>query len=181
MATTSINVPLSIGDLQLMVSYEGLNQLHVIPQTTSADAEYYVENILEEVCLPAINWMATTGSILTHHVTERRSDSIFMRDGAPVHQSARTQRWCREHLPSLWAKDTWSGNSLDQNPIEELWGIMQQKLDEKKKTPSSLGQLEKALKRTWAKIRPQTLNRLVANIPARASLCVQLRAEYITR
>ena len=57
---------------------------------------------------------------------------------------------------------------------------MQQELD-KKKSPSNLGQLEKALRRTWAQISPQTLKNLVASMPARVSLCVQLRGEYIDR
>ena len=46
---------------------------------------------------------------------------------------------------------------------------MQQELD-KEKSPSSLGQLEKAFKRTWAKISPQSLKNLVASMPARVSL-----------
>ena len=51
---------------------------------------------------------------------------------------------------------------------------MQQELD-KKTPPTNFGQLEKAPKRTWAKISPQTLKKLVASMPACVSLCVQLR------
>ena len=57
---------------------------------------------------------------------------------------------------------------------------MQQELD-KKKPLTNLGQLEKALKRTWANSSPQTLKNLVASMPSRVSLCVQLRGEYIGR
>ena len=56
-----------------MISNEKLSQLHVIPQNTSVDAEYHVESMLEKVCLPAINRTATTGSVLTRCVVERRS------------------------------------------------------------------------------------------------------------
>ena len=37
------------------MSYEGLSQLHVIPQKTSFHAKYEVENIAEKLCLSAIN------------------------------------------------------------------------------------------------------------------------------
>ena len=45
--------------------------------------------------------------------------------------------------------------------IEALWGIMRQELVKKKETSTNLGQLEKAFKRRWAKIGPQTLKNLV--------------------
>ena len=151
------------------MSYEGLSQLHVIPQKTSVDAERYVEDVLEKAYLPATNRTATTDSVLTRCMVERRPDSIFMQNGAPAHRSARSRKWCREHLSNFWAKDTWPGNSPDVDGTEELWRIMQQELD-KEKSPSSLGQLEKAFKRTWAKISPQSLKNLVASKPARASL-----------
>ncbi|XP_043230950.1 uncharacterized protein LOC122386132 [Amphibalanus amphitrite] len=60
-----------------MMSYEELSQLHVIPQMTSVNAEYYVEHILEEVCLPAINRTATTGSVLTRRMVERIHRELY--------------------------------------------------------------------------------------------------------
>ena len=55
---------------------------------------------------------------------------------------------------------------------------MQQELD-KKTLPKELRQFEKALKRTWENISPQTLKGLVASMSALVSLCVQLREECI--
>ena len=67
---------------------------------------------------------ATTGSALTRRMIKLRSDSIFRQDRVPAHRSTRAQVWWREHLPNLWAKVTWPGNSYDLNPIEELcWGF----------------------------------------------------------
>lgn len=89
-----------------MLSYQGLNQLHVIPQKTSVDTENYIENILEKFCLPVMNSMATVDSVLDRCMVPSRSDNIFTQDGAYVHRSAKTQRWCREHLCSFWANGT---------------------------------------------------------------------------
>ena len=132
-----------------MVPYQGLNRRHFIPAATAV-------------------------SVLERHVVDRRSTSIFRQDGAPAHRSARAQKWCQEHFHNFWTKDTWPGNSPDLNPIKELGfksglksslGIMQQE-PEKTKASSNLQQLQKDLKRTWARMSPQTLKSLVASMPA---------------
>ena len=161
-----------------MMSYQGLSQLHVVPKKTSINAEYCVENILKKVCLPAINRRKADGSVLERRMVGRRSSCIFQQDGAPAQRSARAQKWCQENLPDFWTADTWPGNSPDLNPIEELWGIMQQELD-KKAPRTTLRALESELKQVWAGIRPEILRNLVSSMPARVARCVELRGEYI--
>ena len=57
------------------------------------------------------------------------SQAIFQQDGAPAHNAAKTQQWCQASLPGFWAKGVWLGNSPDLSPIENLWAIVQDKLD----------------------------------------------------
>ena len=163
-----------------MMSHQALSELHVIPPKTKVDTKYYVENILEESCLPAINRTPSDGSVLKGRMVADRSKAIFMQDGAPVHRSATAQQWCRDNLPHFWAKEEWPGNSPDLNPIEELWAIVQQDLD-KQKPATNLAQLETQLKCAWSRIQPSVLSNLVASMPNRVRKCLLVRGQYIER
>ena len=89
-----------------MISYQGLSRLHVAQEKMSVDAEYYVENILKEVCLPAINKTATAGSVLERRMVDCRSTNSFIQGDAPAHRPARAQKWYQEYFPSFWTNDT---------------------------------------------------------------------------
>ena len=161
-----------------MMSHQGLSELHIIPEKTSVDSHYYVDTILENACLPAINRTASSGSVLKRRMVNDRSTSIFMQDGAPAHRSAKAQRWCESNLPDFWRKEVWPGNSPDLNPIEELWAIVQQDLD-KQKPAANLRILGAQLKRAWARISPSVLNNLICSMPNRVRTCIRVRVEHI--
>ena len=57
------------------------------------------------------------------------SKSIFQQDGAQAHTAKKAQDWCIQNLKGFWKKDIWPANSPDQNPIENLWAILQSHLD----------------------------------------------------
>ena len=63
-----------------MVLYQRLSQIHAIPQKTSVDAEYKMENVLEKVWVPAINRTTITGSVLNWRMSigarQRRSTDL---------------------------------------------------------------------------------------------------------
>ena len=76
-------------------------------------------------------------------------------------------------MSGFWAKGIWPGNSLDLNPIENLWSILQDK------SSTNLQQLSAILKVAWANINPSILENLVAGMPARIAKCIQLNGGYI--
>ena len=49
---------------------------------------------------------------------------IWQQDGAPAHNSNKTQQWCRENLPFFWEKEVWPPSSPDCNPLDYfVWGV----------------------------------------------------------
>ena len=114
------------------VGHQTLCELHVIPPKTKIDTTFYVENVVKKSCFNAINRTPSKASVIQRRMVAARSQSIFMLDGALAHRSATVQQWCRDNMPHFWAKEECPGNSPDLNPIEELWAIVQQELDNDK-------------------------------------------------
>ena len=82
------------------------------------------------------------------------------------------------HLPNFWAKEKWPGNSPDLNPIENLWSILKQRLDELPQS-NNLENLKKSLKMAWSNIDPSCLENLVAGMPNRIRKRLELEGGYI--
>ena len=137
-----------------------------------------MSEILEGSLLPAVNRKSSNGGVTEKKIVDRRSEGIFMQDGAPAHTAKRTQEWCAEHLPEFWGKGEWPGNSPDLNPIENVWAIMKESLDQQEPA-THLGQLERRLKKAWRDISADTLRRLVASMPSRVQKCARLRGDYV--
>ena len=82
-----------------------VSELHVVPQKTAINGDYYRQSILEKEYLRAINRRGETGTIIQRALVPDPSQAVFMQVGAPTHTAKKTQDWCRDNLPSFWAKD----------------------------------------------------------------------------
>ena len=92
-----------------IMSYRGLSELHFVPPKQTVNSQYYVEEMLEKSYRLAVGRSRKTGNILTRKLLPNMSRAIFMQDGAPAHTASRTQEWCRNNMPTFWAKGEWPG------------------------------------------------------------------------
>ncbi|KRF99199.1 uncharacterized protein Dwil_GK28313 [Drosophila willistoni] len=75
-------------------------------------------------------------------ITEREKEPIFQEDSAPCHR-ARSISILKSEL-GIESLD-WTGNSLDLNPIENVWSLMSAKIQKEK--PKSLQELMKTIEK----------------------------------
>ncbi|KAG0701669.1 Transposable element Tcb2 transposase [Chionoecetes opilio] len=143
----------------------GLGKLVVVPKNLKVNQAVYLE-------------------LLCEHLSdsfELRRASVFQQDGAPAHTAKSVTQWLDDCMvPFL--KD-WPGNSLDLNPIENLWHMV--KKDLQGKDVSSIPKLEKAIhlkqgmvSRLWAPSLDEAVSGLLPHQCCR-SLCHLLHALWV--
>ena len=102
------------------MSYRALSELHFVPEKTTVNTHYYVDEILEKSLLQSLNRTRNSGSTLKMKFMPDMSEAIFQQDGAPAHRAKTAQKWLQDNVNSFWSKDQWPGNSPDLNPIENV-------------------------------------------------------------
>ena len=65
----------------------GLMRLHFVPQHTSINSEYYVNNILKKELKPVYDRLDTSGTISKRRFFTDNAVSVFQQDGARAHTS----------------------------------------------------------------------------------------------
>ena len=165
-----------------VMSHRGLSDLHIIPQGQTVTSHYYVEVILKQsltsVTSSSLLRTRDSGAILERKLLPERSQAIFQQDGAPAHTSKRSQEWLKNNMPGFWTKEVWPPNSPDLNPIENLWAILQTKLDAMERVTNQKV-LEKQLVLAWKEVLPEILEKVIAGMSGRISKCLKLHGDYI--
>ena len=106
----------------------GLIDLHMVPQGTNMNARYCIYNIPEDALLLALKRTKRSGPVYQRNITTKRSELVFIQDGAPAKAAKATQGWCSENLPAFLKKGECPPNSPDLNPVENLWCILNEKV-----------------------------------------------------
>ena len=110
------------------------------------NAEGYIENCIERSNLIA-------GMNAAYGVNQWK----LMQDGAPIHTCKETMGYLRDKCSIL---ESWPANSPDLNPIENLWAIMKDRVEQVE--PSDV----------WNNLEVSTIHNLINSVPERLNAVV---------
>jgi transposase len=111
------------------------------------------QDVLESTLLPdAQEWF-----------DEEKEGWELQQDKATCHSAKSTKRWLEEH--GVAVVEGWPTKGDDINPMENLWAILDDRLESKKfKTEQGM---KKAIRQLWDDIDSSLLNNLIHSIPDR--------------
>jgi transposase len=95
---------------------------------------------------------------------------IFQHDNDPKHTAKKNERYLETKQGEGQLKFhvmPWPSQSPDLNPIENLWNIIKDALDDRIDRPSNLDDLFQFVKEEWEKVPKDYLRNLVDNLPRR--------------
>ncbi|CAF3997138.1 unnamed protein product [Rotaria magnacalcarata] len=91
----------------------------------------------------------------------------YVQDNAPCHKSAFSMKWLKKNKINLL---DWPAVSPDFNAIENLWDIIDNKLNDYRL--NNVNDLQQAILEIWTKISNETCDNLVWSMPRRIKKCV---------
>jgi hypothetical protein len=98
-------------------------------------------------------------------------DLILMEDGALVYRVLLPNQWREAHGMKKLA---WPANSLDLNPIENLWKILKDHIQNKSISKNREGLVE-SLQRAWEWISIDMLDVLISTMPHRMNVVISVK------
>lgn len=117
------------------------------------NGQRYVE-ILKEHLLPFRQFL----------ITKFGNRIIFQDDNAPIHTARYTKEWLNmqniEHL-------TWPAQSPDLNPIENIWKILKDNIQQRNPPPHKYEELKIALLEEWEKLDSSIFENVTSSMPRR--------------
>jgi len=82
----------------------GLTKLHIIPQKTSVDSNYYISEILEKEVKSAFSRTKISTDLTATKLFSRNCDGLFQQDGALAHTSRATITWLDKNIGQFHQK-----------------------------------------------------------------------------
>ena len=129
-----------------------------MPPGTTMDSKVYQEILAEKL----------------EAFMEIQQVNYFQHDGAPCHTSKGTKKWLADHANEVIG--LWPGSSPDQNPIENLWNFMKQKIADH--NPTSLENLKEVTVNVWVnEITRDYCKKLARSMPKRISAVLRAKGQ----
>ncbi|KAI6648223.1 hypothetical protein LOD99_12032 [Oopsacas minuta] len=99
---------------------------------------------------------------------------ILQEDNSPIHKSKLSKEW--KDSENILVLD-WPAYSPDLNPIENIWGVLKQRLS--KRSLNNLADLEVAIIYEWETFTPDFLKNFILSMPNSVNMCINSRGEKI--
>jgi transposase len=132
----------------------------------SLDANTYQE-ILQQALIPAA----------TKYFKDEQNGWEFQHDKASSHTSQSTKRFLEEN--DIAMVEGWPTKGDDINPIENLWAILDERLEEKRFTTRAA--MKKSILEIWKTVDNHLLGNLIESVPNRLRRIVKAKGGSIKR
>ena len=162
-----------------MIGPYGVSKLRILPKNQTMDSDYYQKIILTKFALPAMRKRRCTGSIIQTKLSRSMSQPIFQQDGATTHTAKSTLKFLSKEFCHFWMPEEWPANSPDLSHIENVWGIIKQRLDEKRDKIKTIEQLKKAVVYAWENLPRQILENVYSTMPYRIENVLRAKGDNI--
>ena len=107
-------------------------------------------------------------------------DWCYAHDGASAHKADMINRWLEDNVPdhiTSGPSGDWPASSPDLNPIENIWGIMNESIQ--LDSPATTAALKRSVKKAWANIPLSTLQSTIQSMPNRLAQVIHNQGESI--
>jgi len=155
------------------MTYNGLSELHEvkiekIPKKRGRKPKNYVPVVEKKTAKGITAEYYQREMLPVYFKTYKEKEcEFFQQDHASSHKKS------RNHIKDKFGHCfyNWPANSPDLNPIENLWSILQQKVDFYQ--PESKGALLHFIVKEWNKIDVEICQKLVESFTTRLKLCIE--------
>ncbi|KAG0865681.1 hypothetical protein G6F15_012852 [Rhizopus arrhizus] len=118
----------------------------------SINSDFYI-GILEDELMKTIDWYEL-----------QKEDIIFQQDNASIHTAKKVSEWLENNNIGVLR---WPPQSLDLNPIENLWSILKRRLLQYENQPDGMLELWSRIENVWESITQNECQKLIESMPKR--------------
>ena len=103
-------------------------------------------------------------------------DHIFQQDNCSIHTAAATKRWFEAQ--NITVMD-WPSRSPDLNPMENLWGILVQKVYQNGQQFENRASLVQTIKKCWNEITDEIQESLINSMKSRCLKVLMKNGDFL--
>ena len=97
------------------------------------------------------------------------NDTVILQDNAPCHNAKETMAWLEGEEMLLM---NWLASSPDLNPIENVWGLLKERLNRRGERPVTEATMIKAIQEEWDRLTDEKILNIIHSMPARVHAVV---------